>query len=247
MDDGHPLDLKIAALLARHGLRASFYLPIANHEGPPVMTAAQMRALAEGFEIGSHTLSHRFLAPLDTATALREIIDGKKVLEDRLGAAVHGFCYPGGRYRRAQIALLQSAGFRFARTTQNLRIDVGSNPYELPVSAQFYPHPRSVWLRNFISQQHWLARTPALLAVLREADWQVRLSRLLALAQRRGGVFHLWLHALDIERLQLWQPLNHFLAQLARCTAPAQRVANSALLSAMPMLRPSTPSENNVT
>jgi len=39
VDDGHPLDLRIADRLVRHGLRASFYLPIRNAEGAPVMTA----------------------------------------------------------------------------------------------------------------------------------------------------------------------------------------------------------------
>lgn len=245
VDDGHPLDLKVAALLARHGLRATFYLPIVNREGPPVLNAAQTRWLAKAFEIGSHTLSHRFLAALGTAAATREICDGKKALEDRLGTAIDGFCYPGGHYRRSQIALLRAAGFRFARTTQNLRLDAGVCPYELPTSAQFYPHPRSVWLRNFVSQRSWHARAPALIAALREDDWLVRLSRLLALAQQRGGVFHLWLHALDIERLQLWGPLNQFLAQLARFTAPEQRVANGALISALPAAALSIPSENS--
>lgn len=241
VDDGHPLDLKVAALLARHGLRATFYLPVTNREGPPVMSAAQARALATRFEIGSHTLSHRFLAGLDANAAWREIDEGKRALEDALGQPVQGFCYPGGRYRRTHVQQVQAAGFRFARTTQNLCIDAGERAHELPTSAQFYPHPRAVWLRNFVSQRDWYRRTPGLLAVLRETNWLQRLFALLALAEARGGVFHLWLHAIDIERLQLWQPLDRFLVQLAASTPPRQRVANGELLSPAVAASPSTP------
>ncbi len=241
VDDGHPLDLKVAALLARHGLRATFYLPVINREGPPVMSAAQARALAGRFEIGAHTLSHRFLAGLDASTAWREIHDGKRALEDQLGQPVEGFCYPGGRYRRTHVRQVQAAGFRFARTTQNLCIDAGMHAHELPTSAQFYPHSRTVWLRNFVSQRDWRKRSPALLPALREADWLPRLLALLALAKARGGVFHLWLHAIDIEQLQLWQPLDRFLAQLAASTPPEQRVANGELVSPATAAFPSTP------
>jgi peptidoglycan/xylan/chitin deacetylase (PgdA/CDA1 family) len=231
VDDGHPLDLRTAELLARYGLRATFYLPLANREGPPVLAHAQMRALAQDFEIGSHTLSHRFLAGLDERSAWREISDGKRALEDCIGRPVGGFCYPGGRYRPLHVRQVQAAGFHFARTTQNLRMDAGRSPFEMPASAQFYPHPRAVWLRNFLSQRDWTARAPALLAVLREADWRMRLQRLLTLAQARGGLFHLWWHSLDIERIGLWDELGRFLAQLAARVPPACRLANGEIVS----------------
>ncbi len=247
VDDGHPSDLKVAALLARHGLKATFYLPVTNREGPPVLSGAQARALAQGFEIGAHTLTHRFLANLDADTAWCEIYDGKRMLEDQLGLPVHGFCYPGGRYRRAQLKQVRSAGFLFARTTQNLRIDAGDRPFELPTTAQFYPHPRSVWLRNFLSQRHWRSRAPGLRTLIGEADWLARLRQLLSLAEARGGLFHLWLHALDIERLQLWSPLDQFFALLAERTPPQRRITNGELFRAMAAAHPSIPSESNAT
>ncbi len=231
IDDGHPLDLRTAALLDRYGLRATFYLPLANREGPPVLAPSQMRALAQGFEIGSHTLSHRFLAGLDERSAWREISAGKRALEDVIGLPVYGFCYPGGRYRPLHVRQVQAAGFRFARTTQNLCLNAGQRRFEMPTSAQFYPHPRAVWLRNFLSQRGRIARAPALLTVLCEAGWLARLHGLLALAQARGGVFHLWWHSLDIERLGLWTELAHFLAALAAKVPSAQRLANGDVFS----------------
>ncbi len=268
VDDGHPLDMRTAALLARHGLPATFYLPLCNREGPPVLTGAQVRALAQDFEIGSHTLTHRFLAGLDERSAWHEINAGKRALEDCVGQPVQGFCYPGGRYRPLHVRQVQAAGFRYARSTQNLRIDAGSKRFEMPTSAQFYPHPRTVWLRNFLSQRDRAVRTPALFALLYDADWLVRLHRLLALADARGGLFHLWWHSLDIERLGLWSVLDCFLADIAARVPRSRRLANgevfsagaaqppagSALLRAaraaravphVPPLHPSTPSENS--
>ncbi len=273
VDDGHPLDLRSAALLARHGLRATFYLPRSNREGPPVLTDVQARMLAQGFELGSHTLSHCFLTRVDERRAWQEISAGKRALEGGVGQPVQGFCYPGGRYRRLHVRQVQAAGFRFARTTQNLRIDAGDQPFEMPTSAQFYPHPRTVWLRNFLSQRDWAPRAPALLALLHEADWLLRLYRLLALAEARGGLLHLWWHSLDIERLGLWSALDRLLAAIAARVPPPQRLANGEVFSAAAMpppaaqpplaaglpvalapraapdapQRPSTPSGNNAT
>ncbi len=233
VDDGHPLDLRVADLLDRHGLQATFYVPIANDEGPPVMSAAHLRQLARRFEIASHTLSHRFLATLDDAAARSQVIDGKRELEDRLGAPVQGFCYPGGRYRRRHVAMVRAAGFAYARTTQNLRLDGGSQPFEMPTTLQFYPHPRSVLARNLLSQGDPMTRLPGFLAAMAGDDWLERAYRLLALAAARGGVFHLWFHTLDLERLGLWTALDCFLARAAGRVAPLARLTNGELAAAL--------------
>lgn len=229
IDDGHPLDLRIADLLDRHSLRATFYVPLANAEGSPVMSAAHVRHLAQRFEIASHTWSHRFLAMLDDDEAWSEVIDGKHALEQRLGAPVQGFCYPGGRYRRRHVAMVREAGFAYARTTQNLRLDAGSRTFEMPTTLQFYPHPLAVLTRNLLSQGDRMARLPGFMTAMAGHDWLQRTYRLLALAAKHGGVFHLWLHTLDIERLGLWTALDCFLARAAERVPLAARLTNGML------------------
>jgi hypothetical protein len=229
VDDGHPLDQRVADLLDRHGLQATFYVPGVNDEGPPVMTAAQVRQLAQRFEIGSHTWSHRFLPTLDDVTARSQVIDGKRALEDWLGTPVQGFCYPGGRYRRRHMVMVRNAGFAYARTTQNLRLDAGSQPFRMPTTLQFYPHSRSVLMRNLLSQGASLKRLPGFMTTISGKDWLERTYRLLALAASRGGVFHLWFHALDLERLGLWTALDCFLARAADRVPPAARLTNGQL------------------
>lgn len=234
VDDGHPLDLRMAALLDRYDLQATFYLPLVNVEGPPVLDTAAMRSLSQRFEIGSHTRTHRFLTTLPAADAWREIWEGKQMLEDCLGLPVRGFCYPGGRYRRLHPLQVRAAGFGYARTTQNLRLDCGVRPFEIPTTAQFYPHPVSVFVRNFVSQRHWPSRGAALRIALAEPDWQQRLHSLLDLALARDGVFHLWCHSLDIERLQLWSALEEFLQRIAREMGRAHCCRNGELFNAEP-------------
>lgn len=234
VDDGHPLDLRVAELLDRHRVQATFYVPVTNAEGPPVMQPTQLRELAARFEIGSHTRSHRFLASLDDARARAEIVDGRRMLEDWLGQPVAGFCYPGGRYRDRHRQMVRDAGFAYARTTQNLRTDAGDDPYAMPTTLQFYPHPAAVLARNFLSQGNRRRRLRALVCALGCSDWQRRLHRLLALAARRQQSFHLWLHALDLERLDLWQAFDRFLAEVAAQVPLPQRLTNAGLLSCPP-------------
>ena len=234
VDDGHPLDLRMADLLQSHDIKATFYLPLMNQEGAPVLSSASMRTLAQSFEIGSHTRSHRFLNTLHGAEAWREIIDGKQQLQDQLGEEVEGFCYPGGRYRYLHKLQVRFAGFRYARTTQNLRIDLEFPLFEMPTTAQFYPHTRSVFLRNFISQRHWGKRSAALSTSLATDDWLIRLYALLDLAIEERGVFHLWCHSIDIEKLQLWDQLDTFLSRVADQIGREQRVCNRDLIAVSP-------------
>jgi peptidoglycan/xylan/chitin deacetylase (PgdA/CDA1 family) len=230
VDDGHPLDLRIADMLARHNFRASFYLPIRNCEAQPVMSGVQARELAQRFEVGSHTLDHQYLTTLSDEAAWRQIVEGKTELEQRLGKTVNGFCYPGGRYRDRHVQMVRRAGFCYARTTQNLYPHSGHARFCMPTALQFYPHSRSVLIRNFLSQGAYRTRWPALRAVIMEPDWLVRLYRLFDHLEHRGSVFHLWCHAIDIERLQLWRALDHFLSFIARRIPAGRRLDNAGLL-----------------
>ena len=52
-DDGHPLDLRVVDLLARYGIKGTFYVPLL-YRSRPVMEKAQIIAILDrGMEIGS--------------------------------------------------------------------------------------------------------------------------------------------------------------------------------------------------
>lgn len=229
VDDGHPSDIRMAELLYRHGLNATFFIPVRNKEGYPVMPAAQIREVADVFEIGSHTFDHCYLPSVNLPQARYQIFEGKRKLEDMLGKSVSGFCYPGGKYHQAHIDLVKRAHFSYARTTTNLCFDTGASRFEIPTTCQFYPHQKSVYVRNFIRGMHWNQRKAGLFAVLEEDNWKNRIYRLFDHAIQSDSVFHLWLHSHNIDDLNLWSDLDAFLAHVSANVESRQRLNNVQL------------------
>lgn len=116
---------------------------------------AQLRKwIAQGQKIGSPGVSHRSLAELSRADARCEIVDSRKMLEDRFGEAISDFCYPYGAVNEVIQDLAAEAGYRTACTTRpgvNLRLE---NPFLLkrtavqhrrPWLAAVCPGPLSPW------------------------------------------------------------------------------------------------------
>lgn len=229
IDDGHPLDFKAAELLDKHGLKATFFVPIKNREGLQVMSKEDLRQLSRRFEIGSHTYDHCYLRDLDVRRTYYQIAQGKSQLEDFIGLEVAGFCYPGGKYRRKDIELVRACGFRYARTTENLVLDTGRTPYEMPTTLQFCPHRREVYLRNFVRSGHWIKRAVPLWHVLQHENWIKRLHVLFDYACERGGVFHLWGHSKQIDELGAWAELDAFFSHVAARTKEYERLTNGEL------------------
>jgi hypothetical protein len=229
VDDGHPSDIRIADMLNKHKLNATFYIPIKNKEGYPVMSHSKMRNIGESFEIGSHTFDHCFLNSVSMAQARYQIYEGKQKLEDILGRPVSGFCYPGGKYHKTHIDMVKRAGFKYARTTTNLCFDAGTNRFEIPTTCQFYPHAKSVYVRNFIKAMHWGERQAGLRAVLKEDNWMNRMVALFEHANQNDNIFHLWLHSHNLDDLDLWSDLDTFLAHVASKVLPEQRLTNVQL------------------
>lgn len=224
-DDGHPLDLRIADMLAEHGFTGTFYVPRRNVEGRPVMTAPQLRTLDAHFEIGGHSIDHVRLVDLPPRERSRQIIDSKRQLEDDLGHPIDGFCYPGGAYDRAVRDAVQAAGYRYARTVANLSLEPPDDRYQLSTTLQMYPHSRGLLARNFVRGGAWRDRARALGLCVTHPSLAARLERLLRLALERGGVFHLWGHSWELDEHGLWSELERFLrlanglvAREARCT-----------------------------
>jgi peptidoglycan/xylan/chitin deacetylase (PgdA/CDA1 family) len=72
----------------------------------------QIRVLSEaGFEIGSHTLSHRDLTRLEGDLLRQELRDSKRAIEDHIGKPVTSVSYPFGRYSPRVIDEAIAAGY----------------------------------------------------------------------------------------------------------------------------------------
>lgn len=229
-DDGHPLDLRLAELLAARGFAATFYVPRGNREGRSVMTARELRALGAGFEIGGHTLDHVRLPGLPAAERDRQLRDGKRCVEDELGRAITGFCYPGGAHDARTRRAVRAAGFGYARTVTNLSLDPPRDRFQVATTLQLFPHRRRTYLRNFARRGAWRRRALPLAICLGDRSLDHRLEDVLRFAVQRGGVFHLWGHSWEIEAAGLWGALDRFLRVADRLIPPGHRVANAAVI-----------------
>ena len=228
-DDGHPLDLRLAELLAEHGFRGTFYVPIRNEKGRAVLAPHDLRELAAWFEIGSHTLDHCYLDSVNRDEARRQVIEGKRRLEDAVNCTVEGFCYPGGKHNAYIRSIVRDAGFAHARTIENFRFTLGEDPFRIPTTLQFYPHSPGVYLRNFVKRGHWWQRFPVFAAALGARNLFAQLAAALDGVCRRAGVFHLWGHSWEVEQLGAWGVLEDFLRYAAGLVPPECRVDNSTL------------------
>jgi peptidoglycan/xylan/chitin deacetylase (PgdA/CDA1 family) len=245
-DDGHPLDLRLAELLEKHGFGGTFYVPgrvapggCGNPAGFATVSPTELRAASSRVEIGSHTMDHRFLDAVPIEEARRQVVGGKKYLEDRLGEEVGGFCYPGGRHNAEIRHIVKDAGFRYARTTADLYDRVGPDPMLLPVTVHFFPHGGKDVARSFLQQQRrrfregqWPERWPLALAASTSSDLGVRLKRVLDRVVKTGGVFHVWGHSWEVDRFGGWSALEDFLRYAAERIPVEARMTNGELIAA---------------
>ena len=213
-DDGHPSDLRLADLLEKYGLGATFYVPCNNSEGKPVMSARQIGEVSRRFEIGGHTHSHVDLTSLTPAVADAEIRSNKIWLEDLLGREVGGFAYVRGRHNRVVRDLVDKAGYRYARTIKNLMSTPGRDRLQVPTTTEFFPHSKSVYIRNYVSGGPTLQRSAILAAVLSEGGLAQRISKAAQACAGAGGFFHLWGHSWELDQYELWKELDRAFAHL---------------------------------
>ncbi len=117
-----------------------------------MLTGAQLRAMrAAGMQIGAHTVSHPILARLAAADAQREIVDGKRRLEELLGEPVRLFAYPNGKpgsdYHAETVGLVREAGFEAAFSTAWGAAGPTSDLMQLPRFTPWERTPRRFALR----------------------------------------------------------------------------------------------------
>ena len=114
-DDGEQSQYHNArTLLNEHGISATYFVnPGLTGTEAKFLTWEQLRELqAAGHSIQSHGYSHKFLTTCAGEELALEIGGSRKMLEDRLGAAVDAISVPGGRWDRRVIEACAGAGYK---------------------------------------------------------------------------------------------------------------------------------------
>ena len=208
-DDGHPLDLRLAGMLAEHALAGTFYVP--RRWARPTMDDRQLRELSDaGFELGGHTIDHIVLTQTPDAEAKTQIEDSRQWLTDVAGRDCTMFCPPTGRFNAQHTAMIAAAGYTGFRTVELWSTDAprqtGAGLLEMPTTLQAQPHGKLPILRNIAKRKN--ATNLARFARLgRTGTWRDQLERAASDVLKHGGVLHLWGHSWEIEAFAQWDAL----------------------------------------
>jgi peptidoglycan/xylan/chitin deacetylase (PgdA/CDA1 family) len=136
-DDGYPDGYTAAyPALQAHGFSGVFYIITGKVGWEGQMNWDQLRELlANGMQIGSHTVNHRdmgntYLASIDLANWEAQV--SQKDLQDHLGISIQHFCYPnGGPFKGNDTTLQQNV---VALLAANGYIDATTDPGPTGVS-----------------------------------------------------------------------------------------------------------------
>jgi peptidoglycan/xylan/chitin deacetylase (PgdA/CDA1 family) len=132
-DDGSETDFLAAApLLKEMNFKATFYVVVGWLGRTGYLSRNQLRELlAQGFEVGCHSMNHRYLSDLSDDGLCVEIAEAKTRLEQILGIRLDHFSCPGGFWDRRVARLAEQSGYRSVVTSRT-GINTGkTDPYRL--------------------------------------------------------------------------------------------------------------------
>lgn len=192
-DDGVTTDARLAGLLRRLGIPATFNLCAALHQKQPrfgwVHAGAEvwrlgwdeMRKVYAGFTVANHSLTHANLCDLSIRAAREEIAGNRDRLQQFFGQPVTGFVYPFGAYNSEVMALVRETGHRYGRT-------IGKAEAPFPQVDPMAFHPNC----HFLAQDFWSRYECA----------------------RKWGLFYFWGHSYELVNETLWQNFEEKLRRI---------------------------------
>ena len=209
-DDGHKLDLKLARLLQKYNLAATFYISPQDREFPQkdLLTKKDIKDLSKYFEVGAHTLTHPHLSKLSASQAKQEILHSKKYLETVIHKKVTSFCYPYGDYSDETVQIIKQCGFTLARTVNRFSFSKGNSRFELPTTVHAFNHVTDIIKIAKFSEF-------SLKKMITYTNWEALAKDLFLRSLHTNGIFHLWGHSWEIEKHKSWGKLEEVFAFIA--------------------------------
>jgi len=205
-DDGNAYDLKIAELLEKYHLQGTFYVPIRNAENA-VMKPSSIVEIAQKFEIGGHTVNHKYLNNLGYEEAEFEIANCKTLLENLLGKEIFAFCFPGGKFSKRDIILLKKSGFLFGRTTSFFHKTLTNNSL-LNTTLHCFNHNIFALNKHCIKRAYYSKLLEYYFFLSYNKNFRKLTSTIIPKTQQDGGFFHIWGHSWEINQHDLWYDLE---------------------------------------
>lgn len=122
-DDGYEETYTVAwPILKRFGFPATVFVTPAEVGLPGFATWEQITQMAQdGMSIGSHTMHHSYVPLVGNDRLEEELVDSKRVIEQRIGVPVRWLSYPVGGFTEQAQTLIKQAGYLAACTTNRAR------------------------------------------------------------------------------------------------------------------------------
>lgn len=215
-DDGHKLDLKLAELLNKYGIKGTFYISPKNREfkSEDLLSDEEIIKLNKDFEIGAHTMTHPRLTIISEREAFNEIIDSKKYLEMLLGEKVRCFCYPGGKHNKKIMELVGKAGFYYSRTMKKFEFYPDNNLLSSGTTMEAY---RNSLITLPLDSVKILAFSHFnFIEFFKSLNWEFLAKKFFDHVEKYGGVYHLWGHSWVIEKSNDWEKIERVLSYISK-------------------------------
>jgi peptidoglycan/xylan/chitin deacetylase (PgdA/CDA1 family)/GT2 family glycosyltransferase len=149
-----------APILRRRGIPAVLYVVRDWIGEPGFLNADQIKSLArDGWEIGSHSLSHPWLTTLGEERQREEIVASRSALSDVAGNPPETFAYPYGDCDATSWRLAEEAGYAAALGVKKGYAYLHTSPFNLPrfVISGRWP----LWFfKLFVLSGIWMRRLP---------------------------------------------------------------------------------------
>jgi peptidoglycan/xylan/chitin deacetylase (PgdA/CDA1 family) len=105
--------------------------------------------LKDGWEVGSHSLTHSNFNKLSETELRSEIIESKNKLEQELGIKINYFSYPKGNYNADTEAIVKEAGYKAVFTMDDGVVTQANAMYRIPRVGVDKTHSFSTFKQTF--------------------------------------------------------------------------------------------------
>lgn len=216
-DDGSEYDIKLSEILLKNNQKGTFFIPLANSKKYDVITPKNILKISKDFEIGAHTLNHRYLTSLSNEEAEYEIKQSKVELEKIICRPINGFCFPGGKYKAVHVRYADQAGFKYFRTITMFKLNYC--PKIMNTTLQAYDHSKFTYFMHLLKRGYLREFFKFSIPILTNNHWDKLLLNILDNlchkdSYHKGIVIHLWGHSWEIQENKNWRQLEHFFEHL---------------------------------
>lgn len=92
----------------------------------------ELKSISHDWDIGCHSATHAVLTQCTTKQLDHEIIESKKLLEEKIDRSVGSFCYPKGQYNSQISDMVKAAGYDVAFSMNDQILTSDNDHYCIP-------------------------------------------------------------------------------------------------------------------